>query len=457
MSSLLSEPPPPADHIFPTEQEGLIALSQPAGRRATAELARGFAGVTAASVLGNVFSYVLLLTAARRLDVSDYSALVSLLNVLLIGSVPQFALQAVVARRVATGNTHDLLRVGAGLAAAVGVLFALIAPAEEAFLHLNGPIPSLLVALAIPGTALQGFCQGAWQGRQRFGALAAATFAGLAGRTGLGLAGLLIGGTATSALTALAVGVTAVAAVCLLLLPRLGPTTGESGVRPARHELVAETRSLLTECAVAAHAYAVLLLLSVADVLLANHVLDRHAAAVYAAGSIMTKTALWLPQSAANVLFASMTDHGRHRELFLRAVAGLVGLGAVLTVGGWFAGGLASTLISGDRYPELHSHVWLFAALGSCLAVTQFAVVSGLALRDGRAAWVAWLTIVAEVIGVYALGEDPGVGAIVLTVAGVNVIAAAATVAFRASRGDASSPDQLGSSPGQGPGANTGA
>lgn len=431
-------------------------MSRPAGRRAPAELARGFAGVTAASVLGNVFSYVLLLTAARRLNVADYSALVSLLNVLLIGSVPQFALQAVVARRVATGNTHDLLRVGAGLAAAVGVLFALIAPAEEAFLHLSGPVPPLLVALAVPGTALQGFCQGAWQGRQQFGALAAATFAGLAGRTGLGLAGLLIGGTATSALTALALGVTVVAAVCLLRLPRLG-RDADSGQRPARHELVAESRSLLAECAVAAHSYAVLLLLSVADVLLANHVLDRHAAAVYAAGSIITKTALWLPQSAANVLFASMTDHGRHRELFLRAVAGLVGLGALLTGCGWLAGSLASTLISGDRYPELHSHVWLFAALGSCLAVIQFAVVSGLAIRDSRSAWVAWLTIVAEVIGVYALGKDPGVGAIVLTVASVNVVAAAATVALRASRGDASSADQLGSSPGHGPGANTGA
>lgn len=428
-------------------------MSRPAGRRAPAELARGFAGVTAASVLGNVFSYVLLLTAARRLNVADYSALISLLNVLLIGSVPQFALQAVVARRVATGSTHDLLRVGAGLAAAVGVLFALIAPAEVAFLHLSGPIPPLLVALAVPGTALQGFCQGVWQGKQRFAALAAATFAGLAGRTGLGLAGLLIGGTATSALTALALGVTAVAAVCLLLLPRLGHATEES----ARHELVAETRSLLAECAVAAHAYAVLLLLSVADVLLANHVLDRHAAAVYAAGSIMTKTALWLPQSAANVLFASMTDHGRHRELFLRAVSGLAGLGAVLIACGWFAGRLASTVISGNRYPELHSHVWLFAALGSCLAVIQFAVVSGLAIRDGRAAWVAWLTVVTEVIGVYALGKDPGVGAIVLTVAIVNVVAAAAAVALRASRGDASSSVQLGSSPGQGPGANTGA
>lgn len=441
-------------------------MPQPAGRRETADLARGFVGVTAASVLGNVFSYVLLLMAARRLDAPNYSALVSLLNVLLIGTVPAFALQAVVARRVATGRTHDLIRVGAALSVAVGLIFAALSPAETAFLHLSGVGEPLLVALAIPGAAMQGLCQGVWQGRQQFGALAVVTFAGLFGRTGIGLAGLLVGGTATSALAALAAGVTVIAVVCLLRLPPLGPEAAdqpaEAAERPtqpplAKHELVAETRSLLSESGVAAHAYAVLLLLSVADVLLANHVLDRRAAALYAAGSIMTKTALWLPQSAANVLFASMTDHGRHRELFLRAVAGLLALGAAMTAFAWLAGGLVSALIGGNRYPQLHSHIWLFAALGSCLAVTQFAVVSGLAIRDGRAAWVAWLTIVAEVIGVYALGDDPGVRSIVVTVTAVNVVSAAATVAFRATRGDASPVDQLDSSPGHGPGANTGA
>lgn len=427
-------------------------MPEPTSRRNPAQLARGFAGVTAASVLGNLFAYVLLLSAARGLNTIDYSAFVSLINVLLVGSVPSFALQAVVARRVATGDTHDLIRVGSALALAVGVLFALLAPAESAFLHLNGPGQPLLVALAIPGIAMQGLCQGVWQGRQEFGPLALVTLAGLIGRSGLALAGLLVWGTATGALAALTVGVSAVAGCCLLRLPTIDGPAGH----PSRHELMLETRSLVAESVRAAHAYAVLLLLSVADVLLASHVLGREAAAVYAAGSVMTKAALWLPQSAASVLFASMTDHGRHRDLFLRAVAGLVGLGTAVSAFCWVAAALVTAVVGGNRYPQLHTEVWLFAALGSCLAVMQFAVVSGLAIRDGSAAWVAWVTIAAEVIGVYLLRHTADVRSIVVTVTVVNLVAAGVAVAVRAFRGERPGTGQLDSSPGHGPGANSG-
>ena len=407
-------------------------MTESTSRREPTGLARGFAGVTVATVLGNLFAYVLLLTAARRLGSNDYAVLVSLINVLLVGSVPSFALQAVVARRVATGDTHDLVRVSSGVALAVGLLFALLAPVESAFLHLNGLGQPLLVALAIPGIAIQGLCQGIWQGRQGFGPLALVTFVGLIGRSGVALAGLLVWGTATGALCALTVGVSVGAALCFARLPVVA-----AEARPgSRHELMLETRSLISEAARAAHAYAVLLLLSVADVLLASHLLDRRTAAVYAAGSVMTKAALWLPQSVASVLFASMPDHGRHRDLFLRAAAGLVALGAAISLVCLLAGGLVSAVVGGNRYPQLHNEIWLFAALGSCLAVTQFAVVSGLAIRDSRAAWVAWLTIAAEIAGVYLLRQSADVRTIVTTVTVVNLVAAAAAVSLRAARRD---------------------
>jgi hypothetical protein len=213
----------------------------------------------------------------------------------------------------------------------------------------------------------------------------------------------------------------------------------------------------VSEAARAAHAYAVLLLLSVADVLLASHLLDRDTAAVYAAGSVMTKAALWLPQSAASVLFASMTDHGRHRDLFLRAAAGLFALGAALSTVCWLASGVVSAVVGGNRYPQLHNEIWIFAALGSCLALTQFAVVSGLAIRDSRAAGIAWLTIAAEVAGVYLLRQSADVRSIVITVTAVNLVAAGGAVLLRAARGDRSPASaQFDSLPGQGPGANNG-
>lgn len=426
-------------------------MSEPLDQRTPAELARGFAGVTAASILGNLFAYALLLSAARVLAAEEYSALVSLINVLLVGSVPAFALQAVIARRVATGNTHDLVRVSAVLAVAIGLIFALLAPIEASFLHLQGVTAPLLVAAAVPGIALQGLCQGVWQGRQAFVPLALTTFAGMLGRAGAALLGLLIGGTATATLTALALGVTVTALVCLAKLPRT-PDTEPS----APSSLAAESGSLLSESAVAAHAYGVLLLLSVADLLLASHVLDKQSAAIYAAGSVMTKAALWLPQSAANVLFASMTDHGRHRELFVRAAGAILGLGGLLTFFCWLAAGLVTAVVGGNRYPQLRNEIWLFAGLGSCLALLQFAVVSGLAIRSARAAWIAWLTIVAEVSGVYLLGDSASVRSIIMTVTAVNVVAAAVALALRAGqRAPGRPPAQLGSSPGQGPGAKT--
>ncbi|HEX8768713.1 MAG TPA: hypothetical protein VF714_10100, partial [Jatrophihabitans sp.] len=249
----------PAADADPGSRQAAVA-GQPG-----APLARGLLGVTVAGWLGNVLSYLLLLAAARRLGTADYAELVTLLNLLLIGSVPSFALQAVAARRVATGSADGLLEAGTVIGLAAALLIAALSPALVAFLHLPGLAGPLLVAVAMPGTALQGLCQGVWQGEQRLTGLAVATFAGTAGRSGAGLIGLFLGGTSTSAIAALAVGLSLPAAGCVLALPELR--------RGGRHALL----SLTVESGHASHAYGVFLLLSVSDVLLARHVLSTSA------------------------------------------------------------------------------------------------------------------------------------------------------------------------------------
>jgi hypothetical protein len=417
-------------------------------------LLRGLAGVTVASILGNLIAYALLLTAARSLGTKDYASLVALMNVLLVGSVPAFALQAVVARRVAVGATHDLLRVSTAISVGTGLLFLALVPLEVAFLHLSGFGASLLLALAVPGITLQGVCQGCWQGAENFGALALTTLAGMTGRVGFALVGLLVGKTATSALLGLAIGVSITAAVCLLRLPDTPerPAVDSPALehqplehpalehQPLEHQpldplprtdsLIAESSSLLVEAGHAAHAYGVFLLLSVSDLLLASHVLDTRAAAVYAAGSVMAKAALWLPQSAANVLFASMTDATRHRGLFLRGALAIAGLGVLVTLGCLTLSELVTLIVAGHKYPELHTEIWLFAGLGSCLALIQFALVSGLAIRAGKVTIIAWVAIAAEAVAV--LGWHPeSVRAIVAIAVTVNLVAAGAALALR--------------------------
>lgn len=385
--------------------------------------ARGLLGVTVAGWLGNLLSYLLLLTAARQLSTVDYAELVTLLNLLLIGSVPSFALQAVAARRVATGSADGLLAAGSSIGLAAALLTALLSPALVAFLHLPGLAGPLLVALSMPGTALQGLCQGVWQGEQRLIGLAVATFAGTAVRSGAGLLGLYFGGTSTAAIAALAVGVSVPAAGCVLALPELRARGSRA------------LSSLIAEAAHASHAYGVFLLLSVSDVLLARHVLGTAAAAVYAAGSVLTKASLWLPQSVANVLFASLTDHDRHHRVFARAVAGLAALGLALVGGSWLLSGFVANVVGGGRYPQLGGDAWLFALLGSCLAVLQFSLVAGLAVRSVVVTALIWATVAAEVGVALSLGPNPSVRLVIGLMSSLNLLTAIGAVLLRLAPG----------------------
>lgn len=397
------------------------AQAAPAGE--PAPVTRGLFWVTVAGWLGNALSYLLLLAAARRLGSTDYAELVTLLNLLLIGSVPSFALQAVAARRVATGSADGLLEAGAVIGLAAALLIAGLAPVLVAFLHLPGLTGPLLVALSMPGTALQGLCQGVWQGERRLTGLAVATFAGTAGRSGAGLLGLLLGGTSTTAVAALTIGVSVPAAGCVLALPELR--------RRGRAALL----SLAAEAGHASHAYGVFLLLSVSDVLLARHVLPTSAAAVYAAGSVLTKASLWLPQSVANVLFASLTDSDRHHRVFARAVAGIAGLGLALVAGSWLLSGLVTAVVGGGRYPGLRGDAWLFALLGSCLAVLQFTLVAGLAMRNVAVTALIWASVAGEAVLALSLGPHPTVGLVVGLMAALNLVVAVAAVLLRLAPG----------------------
>lgn len=395
---------------------------RPAGAAEKDSVTRGLVGVTVAGWLGNILSYLLLLMAARTLGVADYAELVTLFNLLLIGSVPSFALQAVAARRMASGQASGLWQAGLSVGGGGALLIVAISPLLVAFLHLAGGFGVLFVALAMPGTALQGLCQGVLQGEQRFRGLAMMTFVGIAGRSFAGLVGLLTIGSANATLLAIAAGVSTAALACAFALPEM---------RHRSYTGLRMLRPLLIECAHASHAYGVFLLLSVSDVLLARHVLATSAAALYAAGSILTKATLWLPQSVANVLFASLTDSQRHRRVFTQAVSGIAALAAVLVGASWLFGPLAASIVGGNKYPALGSQIWLFALLGGCLAILQFTLVAGLAVRNVGVVVLIWLTIAAETIALLSLGGTPSVRDVVATVCLINVVSASCAVALR--------------------------
>jgi hypothetical protein len=394
-------------------------------------MTRGLIGVTGASWLGNILSYLLVLIAARRLGADDYAALVTLINLLLIGSVPSFALQAVAARRMAVGEQRGLWQAGLLTGSGAGLVLAAISPLLSAFLHLPSIFGLLLVAVALPATAVQGLCQGVVQGEQRFTELAVITFVGIVGKSLAGLIGLVVFGTATGAVAAIAIGVTAAAAGSAIALPELRRTA-----HGGRLLLV----PLITEATHASHAYGVFLLLSVSDVLLARHVLTSHPAAVYAAGSILTKGTLWLPQSVANVLFASLVDSERHRRIFVRAVAGIAAMAGAIALCCWPFGWIAAKVVAGNKYPELGSVIWQFAVLGGCLAILQFTLVAGLAVRSLGVTVLIWLTVAAEAVAVFSLGAHPAVRSVITLMDLVNLVSAAAAIGLRLRAGSRATP-----------------
>jgi len=372
------------------------------------------AAVTASGFGANLLSYAVLLVAVHALASSSYGQLVVLLNVLLVGTVPSFAVQSVTARRVATGETAGTVRATAIIAATAAGAIAVLAPALAGFLHLSGSGDLLLVAAAVPGVTALGMYQGILQGQHRFTELGIVLGVASLGRSACGLIGLLVGRDSTATLLATLIGVTTCAGlVGSRLRGRLasGPAAGP-----------------LREIAHAIHAHGTLWFLSTLDLLLARHVLSSHVAAIYATGSVVTRAAIWLPQSVASLVFPHLTDSARHTRMFRRAVAVVAGVGVVAVAGTATLPSLVAKVVGGGRYPELVPSCWLFATLGASLALLQLGMIAGLALRRTRQTIVLWTAIIADTILVLSAGSPHTVGPVVGTVSVVTVLAATASV-----------------------------
>ena len=94
-------------------------------------------------------------------------------------------------------------------------------------------------------------------------------------------------------------------------------------------------------------------------------------------------------------------------------------------------GGFTAAVVGGNKYPELADQIWLFAALGGCLAIVQFTLVAGLAVRNVAVTALIWLTVAAEAITVLALLDRPSVHTVIGLVCLINLVAAGCAVALR--------------------------
>lgn len=394
---------------------GIAARPARPGRPAVTALA-----VSLTLVGANAVAYAFTVLAARTLSPASYGELAALLGVLLIGVVPATGLQTAGAlaladpgpARTTPGQVHAAALV---ITAGVGAGALAAAAPVAALLHLPDPATALwLAALLVPHTVLGGYL-GILQGTDRFARVAAVTAVFTVGKTAGAIAGLLVGGTPDAALAGMTVGAAVGAGVGWLCCGAPPPGLAGAG-------------ALVRRALPAAAALLGFVVLTSVDVVLARHWLPAAEAGGYAVGAIITKVVFWLPQGVAVVVLPRLADPRRRGRATAVAVAVTAGLGAVLTLGVLGLGARALPMIGGAAYGAgIGAPGWLFAVLGTMLAVAQLLLYSGIAATDRIAGAAVWLALVVEVAAVAALAAG-GRGS-VAAIAGCATAAATLLVA----------------------------
>src|SRR6266581_1364066 len=396
-------------------------------------LARAGLMVAPAMAVANGLNYAFNLVMLRLLEPAAYGALGALLAVILIGTVPGLALQAVVARHTAlrAGDRRAVAELWSRTLVAVswvslglGLAVAAAAPALAAFLHLGSIVPALWLAANILPLPLVSALQGMLQGVQRFGALAAALLLNAGARLAVGVGLVAAGYGVDGALAASVAGsVLAMLPPLALLRPALagmfrrprphGWRTAPIGAEPVGRLLSPGTAALGREVGAAALAFLGLLLLTNVDLLLARHYLAAEPSGLYAAGAVVAKIAYWAPQFVATIVFPRLaTEAAARRRLLARAAAAIAALGAARMVVVAAAPALAVTLPFGAAYRDVGPDLPLFAALGTALALVQLLLFSAIAAGDRKVHRLIGATVVVEV-AVIALGPHHSVTGIV--------------------------------------------
>jgi len=332
---------------------------------------------------------------AAVLGPAAFGALGALLALILLGSVPGIALQAMAARHTALLATDQrdqqalwssLLRLAAWWGAALAAVTVAASPVLGAWLHLDSPAPVLALALALAPSTFSYTSQGMLQGREAFGAFITVGLVNAVVKLVAGLGLVAAGFGVSGAVAGAAVGTWLGAAVGVLLVRRSIVAAPPAGGAP-RAAAPAAT-ALGREATVAITGLLGLFLLTNLDVPLARHFLPAEASGLYALGAVVAKIAFWGPQFVTTLVFARLVTGGDRRRLLAGSAALIVASGALLAVGlaALAALGVALPLLGGD-YAAIGRALPLFAVLGCSLALVQlllFEEIAASARRMGR-------------------------------------------------------------------------
>lgn len=374
----------------------------------------GGSSIAVAMALMNLGTYGYTMVSARLLGPTAYGAFASLMAALLVISVLQLGLQATAARRISAEPGHvgqiedSILRVTYRAALAVGALCLLLTPVIAALLRLDSLLVAALVGVsAVPMTVMGGQA-GILQGERRWQPLALLYVANGLPRLVIGTALVLWQPSELSAMLGVVLGQ---AAPCLVGWRALrherqpGDSGDHHGTRPVIREALRNSQALFA-----------LFALSNADVIVARNVLDDHDAGLYAGGLILTKAVLFLPQFVVVLAFPAMSSASERRRALTRGLGLVALLGSLATLGAWVLPGLALVFVGGSDYTEIESLLWVFAILGTTLAMLQLLVYSVVARQGRRSVYLVWLALAVLVALGTTASTLEGLVAVVLSV-----------------------------------------
>ena len=191
-----------------------------------------------------------------------------------------------------------------------------------------------------------------------------------------------------------------------------GETDARHGLMPIVRETVVNSQALFAYFA-----------LTNSDMLGARSVLDSHDTRLYAAGRILTRTVMFLPQFVVVIAFPSLSSEVNRGRALVASLSLVGALGAACVVGTAVLPGLALVFAGGREYDEVRGLLWLFALLGTTMAILQLLVYSVLARQGTMSILLVWAALAVLVaIATTMISTVAGLLATVLTVEAVLLL-----------------------------------
>lgn len=358
------------------------------------QLLRGSAGIAVAIMVMNIATYGFQMVAARTLGPAQYGGVAGLMALLMVVAVAQLGIQATGARRISADPAQvahierSMIRASYRVALGLGLVLLAASPLIWRLLKLDSIAPAVLLAVAAVPLTVMGGQLGILQGERRWLPLGAVYLAAGVSRVVIGSAFILWRPTEGAAMAGVMVAMFVPVLVGWIALRHGRPDDG------AAHNGEHGLRSVARETAISSQALLAFFMLSNLDIVVARNVLDNHDAGLYAGGLILTKAVLFLPQFVVVVAFPAMSTAEARRSALLRSLGAVGVCGVVSVLGAVLLSDVAMIFVGGDGYLEIKSRLWLFAILGTFLAMLQMLVYSVLARQGTRSGYLVWGAVV---------------------------------------------------------------